>query len=58
MSNRMTIITALKLGLIKPKDFVEYVLDKASVSFSPEETNTQNVQTASTEYNMGSWYAI
>lgn len=49
---------AVRTKAILSTDFVEYVPDKASVSFSPEETNTESIQTAETEYDMGGYHPI
>ncbi len=49
---------AVRARAVFDMDFVEYIPNKASVSFSPEETNTENTQTAETEYDMGGWHPI
>lgn len=51
-------IEAVCARAVLDTDFVEYVPNKASVSFKPEETNTENIQIAETEYQMGGWHPI
>ena len=52
------IVEAIHAKAVLDTDFVEYTPDKASVSFSPNETNTEDIQTAETEYDMGGWHPI
>ena len=54
----ISLTEALITGAISQTDFVEYVPDKASVTFSTEETNSENVQTAETEYDIGGWHPL
>lgn len=52
------LVEAIRAKSISNTDFVEYIPDKASVSFSPNETNAEHIQTAETEYDMGGWHPI
>lgn len=49
---------AIRTKAVFDTDFVEYVPDKASISFNSEETNAENMQIAETEYDMGGWHPI
>lgn len=52
------LIEAIQAKIISVADFVEYIPDKAKVKFSPEETKTNEEQTAETEYDLGGWHPI
>ena len=48
----ISLTEALMTGNISQSDFVEYVPDKAEVSFSLKETHAEKVQKAETEYDL------
>ncbi len=52
------LIEAIQAQIISVADLIEYIPDKAEVSFSPEETNTNEWQITETEYNLGGWHPI
>ena len=54
----ISLTEALTTGTLSQTDFVEYVPDKASVTFSIKETHAEKVQTAETEYDMGGWHPL
>lgn len=54
----VSLTEALFTRAILETDYIAYFPDKAQVSFTPEETATENVQIAETEYELEGWHPI
>ena len=52
----VSLVEAMHANILSEKNFIEYIPDKDKVKFEIEETNTNKVQIAETEYDMGGWH--
>lgn len=58
MSYKIPLIRAVQRGLIRYEDFINYIPDKSSVTFTRLETHSYYSQTAETEYDLGGFHTF
>ena len=54
----ISLTEAVMTRAISTTDFVEYLPNKASVTFSTQKTHAKNLQIAETEFDMGGWHPL
>ncbi len=54
----ISLTEAVMTRTISSTDFVEYIPDKASVTFYTQKTHAKHSQIAETEYDMGGWHPL